>query len=94
LTNCQPYAIINISKGKRLKNMRRAFKITDNKIISLENFAGAEIITSGSGAKSNPYSYTIVIDYLGGVTQRISFKGDKEKCEKVFDSLLLALNAQ
>lgn len=74
--------------------MQRAFRIADNKIISLENFAGAEIKVFGSGAKSNPYSYSIVIDYFGGDTQRVSFEGDMEKCEKVFDLLLLALNIQ
>lgn len=74
--------------------MKRAMKITNTKIISLQNVCYADLDIRGTGAKSNPYIYTIKVTYNGGDTTFIHFDEDKASAEKMFDQLLTELNAE
>lgn len=74
--------------------MKRAMKITSTKIISLQNVCYANLNIFGTGAKSNPFTYSIQVVYNGGDTTAVSFKEDKASAEKMFDQLLTELNAE
>lgn len=74
--------------------MKKAMRITSTKIISLQNVCYADLSIFGTGAKSNPYTYTIKVTYNCGETAFIHFDEDKVNAEKMFDQLLTELNAE
>ena len=71
--------------------MKFYYSKASQKIVSLNNITEIKMLTWGSGAKSNPYTYAIEFCYTGGETARIDC--DKSKVmaetilEEIFDNL-------
>ena len=67
----------------------------DNKIISLENVISAELRTSGSGAKSNPFSYRIRVRYANDMSEGTPEFSEKKTAEEwlIKISKILSKNA-
>ncbi len=64
-----------------------------NTIVTLQNLKIAELETNGSGAKSNPYKYTIRLEYFSENRPTcINFDDDKAKAIENFKAILSALN--
>ena len=64
-----------------------------NTIVTLQNLKIAELETNGSGAKSNPYRYTIRLEYFSENRPTcIDFDDDKAKAIENFKAILSALN--
>lgn len=64
-----------------------------NKIVSVENIKEAEAVTKGTGAKSNPYKYTVRISYFGGEVNFVEVESSDEQTE-VLTTLVTAMNAK
>lgn len=74
--------------------MKKAMKITNTQIISLQNIICADLLTFGSGAKSNPFTYQIVIDYTSDRTIHINFGENLAAAENAFNNLIKELNEE
>lgn len=60
---------------------------TNEKIVSLENVKSVQKFTWGSGAKSNPFSYRIDVDYFNGDDCSIFFEEDKKAFEATYEEI-------
>lgn len=74
--------------------MKKAMKITNTQIVSLQNIICADLLTFGSGAKSNPFTYQIAIDYANDRTVHIKFEENRVAAENAFDNLIKELNEE
>ena len=74
--------------------MKKAMKITNTQIISLQNIICADLLTFGSGAKSNPFTYQIIIGYTGNKTVYVDFEESYAAAENAFNNLIKELNEE
>lgn len=74
--------------------MKKAMKITNTQIVSLQNIIYADLLTFGSGAKSNPFKYQICIGYINDITVRVDFEENQTAAENAFNNLLKELNEE
>lgn len=66
----------------------------ENKIISLENVITAEFRTFGTGAKSNPYHYDILIKYSNGAEAFTEYFDNKVEAERYFNQIFTILSGE
>ena len=59
----------------------------DDKIVVLEKVKGVEVSESGSGAKSNPFRYTIQVEYFGGDFENITIVSDEVKAHNTMNKI-------
>ena len=58
--------------------------VTENQITALENVRKVKFRTTGSGTKSNPYSYVIVVFYTNDDKVFINFNDKKKEADEAF----------
>lgn len=63
------------------------FYRTNNKIVSINNVKEITLQTFGSGAKSNPFQYTIRIDYFGEENVFLEFHSNKALAEQTLEEI-------
>lgn len=58
-----------------------------NKIISLENVNSVTFEDHGTGAKSNPYHFNIIITYMNNSESYLHFGQNEKEREKIFEEI-------
>ena len=71
----------------------KVFKTADT-IVVLENVLSVSKHIAGSGAQSNPYRYSINIEYTGENEVHLYFDKDKTEFEKCFSDLYTILSGE
>ena len=70
------------------------FYRANNKIVSISNVKAIIFQTFGSGAKSNPFQYSIRIEYFGDEVNFIEFGGNKTCAEQAFEEIFEKINKE
>lgn len=64
------------------------------KLVSLNNVKSVELDVYGSGAKSNPFQYTIVIQYFGDEKTHLSYKSASDTAETALRNICEKLGCE
>jgi hypothetical protein len=60
-------------------------------LLSMSNVQTVEFITQGTGAKSNPFKYSLTVVYTNGEKQEFKFKTDGDTALEVRKQIFTAL---
>lgn len=71
----------------------RVIKV-DDEIVVLEKVKNVSVSESGSGAKSNPFRYTIHIEYFGNEFSNITIMNDETKAHNVMNKIYEILKGE